>query len=134
MDFSARGVDQLSDKVGIQAVERLHRERLNFIVDDRAADLAQAAEDAFNNDLVAFMNLGLAQADHLERSGLVFQEKPVGRLPLAVGGELHVRDGPAYHDVLMIVLLRVCQQLGDFKQTCRRGDRRRADGADRQGC
>ena len=121
---------QLPDEVGIQAVERLHRERFDFIVDDRAADLAQPVEDAFDDDLVAFMNVRLSEADDFQRPGLIFQEKPVGRLSLAVGSQLDVGDGAAHHDILMIVLFRVRQQFGDFKHAGRRRDRRRANAAD----
>lgn len=104
-----RGPSQLPDEVGIQAVEWFHRERFDFIVDDRAADLSQPVEDAFDDDLVAFMNVRLSQADHLERPGLVFQEKAVRRLPLAVGCHLYIGHSPADHDVLMIVLFGVSQ-------------------------
>ena len=39
-----------------------------------------------DDDLIAFSNLHLAKADHFEGAGLILQEEPKGRLPLAIGG------------------------------------------------
>jgi hypothetical protein len=46
-------------------------------------------------------------------------------LPLTIGGQLHVHDLSSDHDVLMIVLFRVGQELRDLNQAsgCCRGRR-----------
>ncbi len=109
---------RLADEIGIEAIERFHGEGFDFVVDDRAAGLPEATEDAFDDHLIAFTNFGLAEADHFQGSRLVLQQESVRRLSLAVRGQLDVGDFAGDDDILVVVLLRVGKQLGNFEKAC----------------
>jgi len=106
-----------ADQIGVEPIHGLDRERFDFVVDDRAACLAEAREDSFHNHLVAFPDFDLSEADDFQRAGLIFQEKSVGRLALAIRRELDVGDLAGDHDFLAVVLFWMCEQLSDFQKT-----------------
>lgn len=109
--------DKSADEVWIQAIQGLDREGFDFIVHDGPPRLAESAEDAFHNDLIAFSHFRLSEADHFEGTGMVLQEKAIGRLPLPIRCQLHIRDFSRDDDFLTVILLWVCQQFGDLKQS-----------------
>ena len=119
-----------ADQIGVEPIHGLDRESFDFVVDDRAACLAKAGEDSFNNHLVAFPNFDLSEADDFQRAGLIFQQKPVGRLALAIRRELDVRDLAGDHDFLAVVLFGMGEQLSDFQKIgCVGQQRERDEGA-----
>ena len=106
-----------ADQIGVEPIHRLDREGFDFVVDDRASCLAKAREDSFYNHLVAFPNFDLTETDDFQRAGLIFQEKPVGRLALPIGRELDVGDLAGDHHFLAVVLLGMGKQFGDLQKT-----------------
>jgi len=115
-------------------VQRLDREGFDFVVDDRPSCLAKAREDAFHDDLVAFPDFNLPEANDFQGAGGVFQQKSIGRLALPVRRELDVGDLACDDHFLAVVLLRVREELGDFQEPgCVRGDREHDENEKRQG-
>jgi hypothetical protein len=53
----------LPHEIGIQAADRPYDQGFDLIVDNGASRLPEAAEDAFDDDLVALPHFGLAEAD-----------------------------------------------------------------------
>lgn len=113
--------EESADEIRVEASQGFDRKGLDLIVDDRAAYLSQATEDTLDNHLITFMDFKLPKAYYLQCTSLVLQQESIGRLPLTIGGQLHVHDLSSDDDVLMIVLLRVGQKLRDFNQASGRG-------------
>src|SRR5215510_11106154 len=63
---------------------------------------------------------------------MILEQKAIGGLPLAIRRQLEVDDLPCHDDLLPVVLLRVCEQLGDFQQICRDTSRRQDDKKQRE--
>src|SRR5690242_4653346 len=80
----------LPDEIGVESIERLDGEGFNLVVDDGASCLAEARENAFDDDLVAFLDFHLSEADDFYGSRRVFQQESIGRLTLSVGCELDI--------------------------------------------
>ena len=121
MEHEAGG--ESTNEVGVQAIQGLHREGFDLVIDNGAAELAQATEHSFNDHLIAFTDFRLAKADDFQRTGLVLKQESVGRLSLAIRGQLHIHHLSRDDDILMVVLLRMRQKFRDLKQAS--GSRRR---------
>ena len=104
------------DEVGIQAIDGLYRERLYLIIDNGTADLAKATENSFNDHLIALTDIWPAETDDFQRTTLVLKQESICRLSLAIRGQLYVHDLAHDDNILMVILLRICQKLGDLEQ------------------
>ena len=112
--------DESADKIGVQASERFYRKGLDLIVDKRTADLSEATEDTFDNHLITFVDFHLSKAHNFERAGLILKQKSIGGLSLTISRQLDIHDLSCDDDILMIVLLRMCQELCDFNDARQR--------------
>ncbi len=116
-------VGELADEFGVQAIQGLHGQGFDLAIDNGAADLAKATEDSFDDYLIAFMDFRLAETDDFQRTGLVLKQESIRRLSLAIHGQLHVHHLSHDDDILMVVLLRMRQELRDLEKAggcCRR--------------
>ena len=67
--------------------------------------------------LVAFPNFHLTETDDFQRAGLIFQEKPIGRVTFSIGRELDIGDLASDHHFLAVVLLGMGKEFGDLQKT-----------------
>ena len=116
-----------ADEVGVQTIQGFDGESFNLVIHNGATDLAQTAEYTLNDHLVTFTDFRGAETDYFERAGLILKQEPVGRLTLAIRRQLHIHDLSGDDDILMVVLFRMGEKLGNFDQASRRGKRRRAE-------
>ena len=59
----------------------------------------------------------MAKADDLQRTSLILQEKPVGRLTLSIRRELNIGDLASDHYFLSVILLGMREKFGDLQKT-----------------
>ncbi len=109
----------LADQIRIHLGHGLHRSGFDFIIDDSSTSLAQAAENSFYDHVVAFPHIRFSEADHFYRAGRVLQQETKCRLPITIGRELKIRHAPADGDHLMIVMVWMGEQFGDFDESGR---------------
>ncbi len=75
-----------ADKIRVETGQRFDRQGFDLIVNDRTANLSKSAEDTLDNHLITFVDFQLSKTYHLQCTGLVLQQKAIGRLPLTIGG------------------------------------------------